>query len=175
MKCWAHLAVDHAAPAPLPDELGHALHDLHAALPQVPVDREPLTAARDEIAGILDRLDDPQADGWRAQLAALPPEALGNGSPTQPVHGDTSLNSLLGTTDGRRLWADFEDVRRGPVEADAAGLIDSARNRGLGDGYATALLAAYGTRSTPTSSASSFGCTRFTAPCGACTTRDDAP
>jgi hypothetical protein len=37
------------------------------------------------------------------------------------------------------------DVRRGPVEADVAGLVDAARNRGLGDGYETALLSAYGT------------------------------
>lgn len=41
MTCWAHVKVDHAAPTPPPDELGHALRDLHAALSQVPVDLEP--------------------------------------------------------------------------------------------------------------------------------------
>ncbi len=145
MTCWAHVSVDHAASAPPPDELGHALRDLHAALFQVPVDLEPLAAVRDELTNLLDRLDDPRADGWRGQLAAVPPEALGTGSTAQPVHGDASLSNFLATTDGRRLWADFEDVRRGPVEADVAGLVDAARNRGLGDGYETALLSAYGT------------------------------
>ena len=144
MTCWAFVAVDHAAPTPPPEELGHALRDLHAALSQVPVDLEPLAAVRDEVAGLLDRLDDPRADAWRAQLAGLPPEALARGSATQPLHGDASLSNLLATTDGRRLWTDFEDVRRGPVEADVAGVLDAARNRGLGDGYETALLTAYG-------------------------------
>ncbi len=49
MTCWAHVSVDHAASAPPPDELGHALRDLHAALFQVPVDLEPLAAVRDEL------------------------------------------------------------------------------------------------------------------------------
>ena len=145
ITCWAHVAVDHAAAAPPPDELAHALRDLHAALSQVPVDLEPLAAVRHEVTGLLDRLDDPRVDGWRAQLSALPLEALGIGSAAQPVHGDASLSNLLATTDGRRLWADFEDVRRGPVEADVAGLVDAVRNRGLGDAYETALLSAYGT------------------------------
>ena len=144
MTCWAHVAVDHAAPAPPPDELGHALRELHAALSEVPVHLEPLAAVRDELTGLIDRLDDPRADEWRAQLAALPPEALGMGTAAQPVHGDASLSNLLATTDGRRLWADFEDVRRGPVEADLAGLVDAARTRGLGADYGTALLDAYG-------------------------------
>ena len=145
MTCWEHVAVDRAAAEPPPGELGRALRDLHAALAQVPVDLEPLAAVRDELGGLIDRLDDPRADGWRAQLAAVPAAALEAGDAAQPVHGDASLSNLLATTGGRLLWADFEDVRRGPVEADVPGLIDAARNRGLGDGYETALLAAYGT------------------------------
>lgn len=144
MTCWAHVAVDRAASTPPPDELGRALRDLHHALSQVTVELEPLGAVRDELIGLLDRLDDPRADEWRAELAAVPPEALGNGTATQPVHGDASLGNLLTTTDGRRLWADFEDVRRGPVEADVAGLVDDARLRKLGKDYESALLAAYG-------------------------------
>ena len=72
------------------------------------------------------------------------PEVLETAGGAQPVHGDASPSNLLATTDGRRLWADFEDVRRGPVETDVAGLVDAARNRGLGDGHEEALLAAYG-------------------------------
>ena len=144
MTCWAHVEVDRRAPTPPPDELGRALRDLHAALAQVPVDLEPIEAVRDELTGLLDRLEDPRAERWRAELAALPPEALGTGDAAQPVHGDASLGNLLATTDGRRLWADFEDVRRGPVETDLAGVVDAARLRGLGDAYEAALRSAYG-------------------------------
>lgn len=148
MTCWEHVAVDHAAPAPPPAELGRALGELHSAMSQVPVELEPLTAVREELSGLLDRLDrrdDPRANGFRAQLARVSIVAFGTaGSVGQPVHGDASLSNLLTTTSGRRLWADFEDVRQGPVEADVAGLIDAARNRGLGHGYETALLSAYG-------------------------------
>jgi Phosphotransferase enzyme family len=145
MTCWAHIPVDRAAPAPPPEELGHALRDLHDALLRVPVDLEPLAAVQDEVFGLLDRLDDPRADDWRAELAALPPEVFGGKSGVQPIHGDASLSNVLTTTDGRHLWTDFEDVRRGPVEADVAGLVDAARIRGLGESYETALLSAYGT------------------------------
>jgi hypothetical protein len=145
MTCWAHVPVDHAAPAPPPGELGHALRDLHDALSEVPVELEPVATILDEVSGLLDRLDDARADAWRAELAALPPETLGSHGAAQPIHGDASLSNLLTTTDGRRLWTDFEDVRRGPVEADVAGLLDAARRRRLGDGYETALLSAYGT------------------------------
>ncbi len=144
MTCWAHVDVDRGAPTPPPGELGRALRDLHAALARVPVDLEPHAAVLDELAGLLDRLERPRAEAWRAELAALPAEALQTAGAAQPVHGDASLGNLLATTDGRRLWADFEDVRRGPVETDVAGLVDAARTRGLGDGYETALLAAYG-------------------------------
>lgn len=144
MTGWAHVAVDHAAPTPPPDELGRALRDLHSPLAQVPVGLEPLAAVRDELTELIDGSDDPRVDEWRAQLAAVPPGALGTGGAVQPVHGDASLSNFLTTTDGRRLWADFEDVRRGPVEADVAGLVDAARIRGLGDGYEAALLSAYG-------------------------------
>lgn len=145
MTCWAHVAVDRAAPAPLPQELGHSLRDLHAALAQVAVDPEPLAAVRDELTGLLDRLDDPRAHRWRAQLAALPAQTFGDDKTARAIHGDASLSNLLTTTDGRRLWADFEDVHRGPVEADVAGLIDAAGSRGLGSDYEKAFLSAYGT------------------------------
>jgi hypothetical protein len=144
MTCWAFVAVDHAAPPPPPDELGQALRDLHDALSGVPVELEPLALIREEAAGLLDRLDDPRADGWRAELASLPPETFGSEGSVQPVHGDASLSNLLATRDGRRLWADFEDVRRGPVEADVAGLVDAVRRRRLGDSYEAALIDAYG-------------------------------
>lgn len=144
MTCWEYVPVDHAAPAPVPAEAGRALRDLHAALAQVPAELEPLVAVRGELAGLIDGVVDPRAEAWRAELAAIPLEALEGGSGDQPIHGDASLSNLLTTTDGRLLWADFEDVRRGPVEFDLAGLVDAARNRGLGDPYERALLSAYG-------------------------------
>jgi len=144
MTCWAYVPVDHAAPPPRPDELGHALRELHLALAQVPVELEPLAAVRDELAALIDSVDDPRVDEWRAELAAVAPRALEAGTGAQPIHGDASLSNLLAATDGRRLWADFEDVRCGPVEADVAGVVDAARIRGLGDRYERSLLAAYG-------------------------------
>jgi hypothetical protein len=144
LTCWEHVAVDRAAPPPGPGELGHALRDLHAALARVSVELEPLGALRDELTGLIAGLDAARADAYRAQLAAVPPEAWEPGGAAQPLHGDASLSNLLATTDGRRLWADFEDVRRGPVDFDVAGLVDAARNRGLSPEYERALLAGYG-------------------------------
>ncbi|HEX8103810.1 MAG TPA: aminoglycoside phosphotransferase family protein [Solirubrobacteraceae bacterium] len=144
MTGWAYVPVDRGAPEPPPDELGHALRELHRALARVPVEVEPLAAVADELAGLIDGVNDPRAAGWRAELAAVAPRALEVRRDAQPIHGDASLSNLLATTDGRRLWADFEDVRCGPVEADVAGVIDAARRRGLGEPYERALLAAYG-------------------------------
>jgi len=145
MTGWVYLPVDRAAPAPRPDELGHALRELHLALAQVPVELEPLAAVRDELAALIASVDDPRVEAWRAELAAAAPPALEATTDAQPIHGDASLSNLLATTDGRRLWADFEDVRCGPVEADVAGILDAARTRRLGDGYERSVLAAYGT------------------------------
>lgn len=145
MTCWAYIPVDHAAPAPRPDRLGHALRELHLALAQVPVELEPLAAVRDELAALIDSVDDPRVREWRVELAAVAAPALEAGTDPQPIHGDASLSNLLVATDGRRLWADFEDVRCGQVEADVAGVLDAARNRGLGDRYEKSVLAAYGT------------------------------
>jgi len=129
---------------PRPDRLGRALRELHLALAQVPVELEPLAAVRDELAALIHSVDDPRVKEWREELAAVAPPALEAGTDAQPIHGDASLSNILAATDGRRLWADFEDVRCGPVEADVAGVLDAARNRGLGDRYERAVLAAYG-------------------------------
>lgn len=144
LTCWAHVEVDRSAPDPAPEDLGHHLRELHQALARVTVELEPLSAVEDELTGMLDRLDGPRAAVWREELTSLSLQKLGAETAAQPIHGDASLSNLLCTTDGRRLWADFEDVRRGPVEADVAGLIDASQRRGKPNGYAAALLTAYG-------------------------------
>ena len=147
MTGWVHIAVDRAAPNPSPEVLGLELRELHAAMSQVRVPLEPLVAVKEELGGLLDHLDlrdHPDAAEFRSRLASISDDAYGVSGAQQPVHGDASLSNLLTATDGRRVWADFEDARQGPVAADVAGLVDAARNRRLGTDYEMALLAGYG-------------------------------
>jgi Ser/Thr protein kinase RdoA (MazF antagonist) len=63
--------------------------------------------------------------------------------PAQALHGDAGIGNLLLTGEGL-LWNDLEDVCRGPVEWDVAGLVESARARGQSEAYVGEMLDAYG-------------------------------
>jgi hypothetical protein len=105
-------------------EVGRSLKELHDALAGYEAaDLPPFTVALGEL-GVT--IDDERAD-----------------LPWQALHGDTSLSNLLDTDRGP-LWNDFEDVCRGPVVWDLAGVVQSAEQRGRPAGFAEEALDAYG-------------------------------
>ncbi|HEY0388647.1 MAG TPA: phosphotransferase [Gaiellales bacterium] len=63
--------------------------------------------------------------------------------PVQAIHGDASISNLL-RAGGRLLWNDLEDVCRGPVLWDVAGLVVEARALGRSEEYVAGVLRAYG-------------------------------
>ena len=58
----------------------------------------------------------------------------------RPIHGDAHLGNVLGP----RLWGDWEDVCRGPVEWDVATLQAAGRVFGDSDSARAEAVAAYG-------------------------------
>ena len=105
-------------------QVGRSLRELHDALAGYEADDlPPFTVA-------LAELDVTVVDA-RADL------------PWQALHGDASLSNLLDTDRGP-LWNDFEDVCRGPVAWDLAGVVQSAELRGRPAGFAEEALHAYG-------------------------------
>lgn len=98
--------------------VGHALRELHDAMRDA--DLELVRFDRlDEAAGVAARLDHPDRQLMldaiavaRERLAALTLEE-------RPIHGDAHMLNVLITEDGP-LWADLENVCRGPVEYDLA-------------------------------------------------------
>jgi hypothetical protein len=149
MTLWKFVAHDERAAPPDPRELGRSLRELHAALAAYDGDLAPLTGIREWLARLITQLrpspDLTQADieRLRFQLEALTPTVFESALPTQALHGDASMSNLLRTDTGL-VWNDFEDVCTGPVAWDVAGLVTSARTRGLGAEYVDAFLAAYG-------------------------------
>ena len=135
MTMWRFVAHDAHAGPPDPSELGASLLRLHAVLAGFPGELPPLSGIRDWLARL-----SPQA---RPDLDALDPAVFESPLPIQALHGDASLSNVLHTGTGL-VWNDFEDVCAGPVAWDVAGLVSSARARGLGAAYADELLAAYG-------------------------------
>lgn len=74
-------------------------------------------------------------------LDALTPTVFESPLPAQAIHADASMSNVL-YTDSGLLWNDLEDVCRGPVAWDVAGLVASARARGYGETFIEELLAA---------------------------------
>jgi hypothetical protein len=136
MTMWRFVPHE-AAAAPDPGALGRSLRALHGALADYPGELPPLSGVRDWLAGL-----GPSAALAR-RLDALTPAVWESPLPAQPLHGDVSLGNLL-RSDGRLLWNDLEDVCRGPVAWDVAGLVSSARGRGQSEEFVAALLSAYG-------------------------------
>ena len=144
MTMWEFVAHDRDAPPPEPGELGRSLRALHAALAGFPGDLAPLSAIRDWLRRLLGELRPSPVltrqdiDRLGSRLEALTPAVFESSLPAQAIHGDASVSNLL-RTDRGLLWNDLEDVCRGPVEWDVAGLVS-----GRSPEFAAALLAAYG-------------------------------
>jgi hypothetical protein len=144
MTMWEFVAHDASAAPPEPRELGRSLRELHEALAGYSGDLAPVSEIRDWLARLIDKLRPSQgADRLRSELDALTPVVFESSLPAQAIHGDVSIGNLL-RADGRLLWNDLEDVCTGPVEWDVAGLVSSARDRGLGEEFVDELLAGYG-------------------------------
>jgi hypothetical protein len=111
-------------------DVGRSLRVLHDALASFEGELEPFDRIRDEIEQLGGTLDDVAAS------------AFDSDRPRQALHGDVSLTNIL-TTPAGLVWNDLEDVCKGPVEWDVAGLVDAAERRDLGERYVAEFLAAY--------------------------------
>jgi phosphotransferase family enzyme len=147
MTMWTFVDHDAQAPPPDPRELGESLRALHAALADYAGDLPPLSGIRDWLAGLLaelrpsPELTQVDIDWLGSELDAL--TVFDSSLPAQALHGDVSLGNLLRTDHGL-LWNDLEDVCRGPVAWDVAGLVASARMRGHSEEFVDETLTAYG-------------------------------
>jgi hypothetical protein len=133
--------VEHDADA-IPDgaAVGQSLRELHDAMAGYPGELAPLGEVREAIARMVAAVPEPEP--FRDRLDGIDPRVFCAGPDAQPLHGDASLGNLLVTERGP-VWNDLEDVCRGPVEWDVAGVVHSARVRGLPDAFTVEVLAAY--------------------------------
>lgn len=138
MTMWEFVPHDEDALPPGPGELGRSLRALHAALAGFRGDLPPLHGIRDWLERLLGELRRDDVGRLRSRLEALTPAVFESSLPAQAIHGDASVSNLL-RTDRGLLWNDLEDVCRGPVEWDVAGLLS-----GRSPEFTAALLAAYG-------------------------------
>jgi hypothetical protein len=118
------------------EEVGRSLRELHDAIADYPGELPPFTDAFVEIEPLVE-------EGLRPEFERLT-RVLGQSDlPWQPLHGDTSLSNLLDTDRGP-LWNDFEDVCRGPLAWEVAGVVASSQLRERPAEFVRAVLAAYG-------------------------------
>jgi phosphotransferase family enzyme len=139
MTFWDYVAHENSLPGA--SELGESLRRLHAALAEFTGELDPLLSIRDWLSRLLDEIE--PAPSLRARLDELTPLVFDSPRPAQALHGDAGIGNLLRTGDGL-LWNDLEDVCRGPVEWDVAGVVESARARGQSEAYVEEMLDAYG-------------------------------
>ncbi len=131
------------------DRLGAMLRELHDALRPFAGDLGGPRDLRDDIERLYGRLrpvDAREAAALRplrARLDMVRDVVFESSRPTQALHGDASLSNLLHTP-SRRVWNDFEDTFRGPVQWDLAGWAMSLRSRGAGSQAVARMLDAYG-------------------------------
>ena len=101
-----------------------------------PVEAQALLA-RADVAGAL---RGPELQLLRGVLERRLPER-----PEQPLHGDAHVWNTLQTADGP-LWLDFDEACRGPLEWDAATMVESDLVLGPGADVPAAYEAAFGDR-----------------------------
>ena len=126
-----------------PAELGTSLRRLHEALADYPGDLRPLSEVGGDIEHLLRAVDDHDSHARHAELRRLAQVVFASAPDAQALHGDATIGNTLSTPDGL-LWNDFEDVCRGPVEWDVAGLVAAAEVRNRDERFVDAMLDAYG-------------------------------
>jgi Phosphotransferase enzyme family len=130
------------------EDVGRSLRELHRALAGYPHELPLFTDALGEMMPVIDRLaqsgalEAGEAGRFRSELDRLATELAAVDLPWQALHGDVSLTNLLNTDRGAR-WNDFEDVCRGPLAWDVAGIATSCRRRRSPE-FAQQALAAHG-------------------------------
>lgn len=141
--------LDHHPEQPLSGAaLGNSLRHLHEGLRSYPGQLPKLTMLF-EVQGWLDTLkaeqilpvDDRQM--LEVAYARARDTALALDLPYQALHGDAHRDNILHTPEGP-IWTDFEDVCRGPVHWDLAGLVASSRMLGSDVERMNEALSAYG-------------------------------
>ncbi len=148
MTLWRFVEHDASGSLPHARELGESLRQLHTALADFPGELAPLSGVRDNIDRLLGELHPAPSlshediDLLRFDLHELTPTVFETSLPAQALHGDASISNLL-RSDGGLIWNDLEDVCAGPVAWDVAGLVGSARARGLGETFIETFLRAY--------------------------------
>ena len=124
---------------PEPAEAGAELRELHDALGDFPRELRSWDP-KPEVEAIGAYLERACAAADGAALRELSSRMTVPKVQEQPIHGDAHLANVLGP----RLWGDWEDVCRGPVEWDVATLQASARVFGDSESARAAAVAAYG-------------------------------
>jgi Ser/Thr protein kinase RdoA (MazF antagonist) len=124
---------------PEPAAAGAELRELHEALVDFPRELRSWDP-KPEVEAIAAYLEREGAAGDAAALRELSSRLTVPEVQEQPIHGDAHLGNVLGP----RLWGDWEDVCRGPVEWDVATLQAAARVFGDDDPARAAAVAAYG-------------------------------
>jgi hypothetical protein len=149
MTFWAFVEHDASRVLSPADQFGTTLRQLHAALAGFPGQLGQLSEVRDWLDRLLvalpptPKLTARGRDVLRTRLHDLTPSVFGTDLPVQAIHGDASISNLLRTDNGL-IWNDLEDVCRGPVHWDVAGLVVDARAHGGSEGFVADFLRAYG-------------------------------
>ena len=114
---WRH--VEHRRPeAADAFEVGRSLRELHEAVRDADLDL-PRFDRLDEVEGLASQLEHPDRQLMLEAIAFARERLAALDLAEQPIHGDAHIRNAFVTEDGV-LWADLENVCRGPVEYDLA-------------------------------------------------------
>jgi hypothetical protein len=144
---WRHVVGDRTNPVS-PREAGERLREIHELASSYDGELStfwPFREARSLLghAEVIDELSDEDLALLATVLVAL--EARLSTARQQALHGDAHIWNTLQTAGGP-LWFDFDEACRGPVEWDAATMIQSDRVLGMNEDVRQAYCAAFGDR-----------------------------
>ncbi len=136
---WRHVEHRRAEPEDAA-AIGAALRRLHEAVADLELEL-PRFDRLDEVEEVARALDHPDSGLMLRAITVARGRLVALDLHEQPLHGDAHMRNVL-VTEGGPLWADLENVCRGPVEYDLACLVWRTRVHGWHD--SAPALAAYG-------------------------------